>query len=105
MKAEFAARRWPGNVRELRNAVERTVLLLPWMGDPTQPSLTGEPPGRRAPSRRPGDVRPQPTAHAAVTDRPADPADGPGEIDAALFARPVPRRQGEAPSSSGSAAT
>ena len=42
MKAEFAARRWPGNVRELRNAVERMALLMPWMGDPTQVSLSDD---------------------------------------------------------------
>jgi transcriptional regulator with GAF, ATPase, and Fis domain len=46
MQREFSTRRWPGNVRELRNAVERAVLLMPWMGDPTQVAFPEEEPER-----------------------------------------------------------
>ena len=46
MQREFATKRWPGNVRELRNAVERAVLLMPWMGDPTQVAFPDDEPDR-----------------------------------------------------------
>jgi transcriptional regulator with GAF, ATPase, and Fis domain len=90
MKSEFAARHWPGNVRELRNAVERMALLLPWMGDPTQTSLTGEPDQAMPRASDP--------PHSMFgNDRPTEPVIEPGmaaapaaadDSDAAMFTQP-----------------
>jgi transcriptional regulator with GAF, ATPase, and Fis domain len=91
MKSEFTARHWPGNVRELRNAVERMALLLPWMGDPTQTSLNGEPPDRALPRS----AEPPRSMLGQGNDRPTEPIIEPGMVsaapedsDAALFTQP-----------------
>jgi transcriptional regulator with GAF, ATPase, and Fis domain len=89
MKAEFAARRWPGNVRELRNAVERMALLMPWMGDPTQVTLSEDPERTpTGPAGAPTLARAHPPLFA-TPDRPTEPdlAVGEGGL-AALFALP-----------------
>jgi DNA-binding NtrC family response regulator len=81
MKTEFATRRWPGNVRELRNAVERAVLLLPWMGDPTQVAL----PDEEGNGGRPTLFGPPDRAVSPTTE--IDPM-APGDSLASLFAVP-----------------
>jgi DNA-binding NtrC family response regulator len=97
MKSEFMARHWPGNVRELRNAVERMALLLPWMGDPTQVSLTGDSPsaGQNPTAGQPIQQRTSDPPRLTLfntPDRPTEPTldeMGAGDGDAAtLFTQP-----------------